>query len=766
MMQSKTQPVGKIILLCVFLISVSLFTYQVTLTRLYSAILFYHYVFLTTSFAILGVGIGSVIAYRHRVKPVKNVNVDTLNPEKLMQHVNKLAFVLSCGFLCVFVLLYVQPFIDQLIIFIVLGIIPFVISGYLFSTLYYARSQVSGKLYFADLIGAGAGSILIILFLDHLGMLRTVVLICLLPLIVAAILPCSSKKLKLVQYIAPVIIAACMFLPLRTVSMIETNFHAVLNNTDKTYGEMQRSGLEPEIVFSRWDSFARTDLIKLRNIPQLQILTIDGSANAPMYEFDGNADDLDHIKPNTGFVPFAIAESNDALIIGAGGGRGVLYALGAGSQNIAAVEINPASIEAVKMFGEFNGFLYERPEVRVFEQDGRNFARTTNERFDVIFLSLVVTNTTQGVGFALSENYIHTVEAMEDYLQLLNDNGRIVFVTHDQTSLLRLATTAIQALVDRGIPLRETPDYIAMFSQITDDGEDNIQMIAPVIVIRNHPFSEEDSRILEQEVFGRNHAPLHIPHRFEWDAFEQVKDGQLTFKELVGSYDERVGPVTDNSPYFFHFEKGIPSVLLIMLVLSFLIALVLAATQLKKKENLRASAYFGLLGMGFMMIQIPLIQMFILYLGHPTLAFSYVLAAMLIGCGIGGFLNSRRIFRNTIGIVYLPPVIMALICLVLLLSLQFLFQSTAGFSNIGKVIVGAVVVTIPSFFIGMPFPRGMTLLGQDNRSDAIPIMWGINGITSVTGSVLSIILSMTFGFSVALLAGIAIYLGVGLFKRV
>jgi len=267
-MQSKTQPVGKIILLCVFLISLSLFSYQVTLTRLYSAILFYHYVFLTTSFAILGVGIGSVIAYRNRVKLMRAIEVDPLRPNSLMMLVKKLTFALSCGFICVFFLIYIQPYIDQLFVFITLGLIPFVISGYLFSTLYCVWSKVSGKLYFADLVGAGAGSILIILLLDHLGMFRTIILICLLPLIVAAVLPCNSKKVRAFQYIAPIILAAVIFLPSHTVSKIETNFHALLSNNGKTYGDMQKSGLDPDIVFSRWDSFARTDLIKLGTIPQ------------------------------------------------------------------------------------------------------------------------------------------------------------------------------------------------------------------------------------------------------------------------------------------------------------------------------------------------------------------------------------------------------------------------------------------------------------------------------------------------------------------
>jgi len=168
-----------------------------------------------------------------------------------------------------------------------------------------------------------------------------------------------------------------------------------------------------------------------------------------------------------------------------------------------------------------------------------------------------------------------------------------------------------------------------------------------------------------------------------------------------------------------------------------------------------------------MMIQIPLIQRFILYLGHPTLAFSYVLAAMLVGCGVGGYFSNRERFRKAImDRVYLPPVAAAVFILIWLLSLSFIFQSTAGLSITGKVIAASVIVAIPGFFMGMPFPRGLALLGDSARNDMIPVMWGINGVMSVTGSVLSIILSMTFGFSAALIAGAAIYIAVGFFKEI
>ena len=757
-----------IILLSLFIISISLFAFQVTLTRLYSAILSYHYVFLTTSLAILGVGVGSILAYWDRSGLKKNIDQDPASPlqlERLMVQVNKWSLILTYAFAAVFILIYIQPFIDSLIVYVILGITPFIVSGYLYALLFKSLPQISGKLYFSDLIGAGAGSIAIVLLLDNLGMFKTAVFICLLPLTVTLILPSISKKQKIIKYAVSVFLAAVLFIPMQFSNSIETNFYALLNNTGKSYGEMQRSGLAPEIIFSRWDSFARTDLIRLGAIPEVKFITIDGAANAPMYVFDGNIESLDVFKMNTGYIPFEIGSSDKTLIIGAGGGRGVLYALAAGSGDITAVEINEASIEAVRMFGDFNGHIFDRPEVRVYAQDGRNFIRTTEERFDLIFLSLVVTNTTQGVGFALSENYIHTVEAMEDYLSSLTYNGRVVFVAHDQNSLIRLTTTAIQALLNRGVLLQDTPDYIATFYQLAEIGG-AVQMVAPVIIVKNEPFIESESEILLREILNIGATPEYIPHLHEQGAISQIKNGQISFDQFIAGFDLRAEPVTDNSPYFFNFERGVPTVLLQILAFGLIGTLLLLVPHLKKRGALKPAIYFGLLGMGFMMIQIPLIQKFILYLGHPTPAFSYTLAAMLIGCGIGGFFSGYKLFKKTLGRIYLPPVMAAAVIFVLLLLLNPIFQMTAGFNIVLKIIIAATIAAIPGFFIGMPFPRGLAILGESNRKDIIPIMWGVNGTMSITGSVVSIILSMTFGFSTALIGGAVIYILIGFFREI
>lgn len=753
---------SKAIFVSVFLISVSLFAYQVALTRIYSAILSYHYVFLTTSFAILGAGAGSIIAYKDRTRLSKIIGFDVeIQSQNIILQLSKWTFALALSFVCVFALIYVQPFIDNLIVYIILGLIPFIISGYLFSMLFKFRHQVSGKMYFADLVGAGGGSIAIVFLLNSLGMFKSALIICLIPLVVAVVLPMQCKALKIARYAITALLIICLFLPMQMVHNIETNFYALLNNSGKSFGEMRRSGLEPEIVFSRWDSFARTDLISIPAIPQLKILTIDGAANAPMYVFDGDLSNMDHFKVNAGYIPFAIDRSDNALVIGAGGGRGVLYALAGGSTDIAAVEINPASILAARTFGDFNGNIFDRPEVQVYAQDGRNFVRTTEQLFDVIFLSLVVTNTTQGVGFALSENYIHTVEAMEDYLGRLSDVGRVAFVTHDHESMIRLTATALEALVNRGVPLQDAPNHIALYHQ-----DLNGQIIAPTIIIKNQPFSESNSLVLLEEIMRIGFDPLHIPIFNEWPPLSTVASGLFMLEQFNDIFEFRATPATDDSPYFFHFERGVPGVLLQILIFSLLGAILLTALNIRKKSSLAPSLYFALLGMGFMMVQIPLIQKFILYLGHPTPAFSYVLAAMLIGCGAGGYFSSRKVFNTTVSWLYIPPIIAAVICIGLIFSLQAVFEATAGLNMLGKMLISSAAVILPGFFMGMPFPRAAAMLGQSERDDMIPLMWGINGVTSVTGSVLSIILSMTFGFTAALMTGAAIYVAIGFFKRV
>ena len=192
--------------------------------------------------------------------------------------------------------------------------------------------------------------------------------------------------------------------------------------------------------------------------------------------------------------------------------------------------------------------------------------------------------------------------------------------------------------------------------------------------------------------------------------------------------------------------------------------MILFAPFALKEGNFKPTIYFGLLGIGFMLIEVPLIQKFTLYLGHPALAFTYVLASLLIGCGIGGYTSNTRLFNRTIKVFYLPPLFVILINLILLWSINTIFSATTAYSLTIRIIIVSVLVMLQGFFMGMPFPRGLKLIGDSQKAEIVPVMWGINGVTSVIGSVLSVILSMSFGFTWALIAGAVVYFIVALYK--
>jgi len=371
-------------LLSIFFISVSLFIYQVVLTRIYSAVLSYHYVFLITSLAIFGLGIGSIFAFKLRENDLRIFSRSIVLKEMLTQgnifnKVNNGSVVLGVSYMFVYSVNYLLHFVNNLLIYIILGTIPFMIGGYLFSTLFTEHPEISGKLYFADLIGSGAGSIAVIFLMNQAGMFRTIVMVSIITFIPFLILTVSARRIKAATLVLPMLLAVLLFTPGQYISSIEENFNGILNNSGKTFGSVQKSGLEPEIVYSNWNAFSRTDVIKLNKKPDEMILTIDGTANAPMYQFDGDVKSLEGYKVDTGFMPFAIGKNEKTLLIGPGGGRDVLYALAGGSKDISAVEINTSSIDAVKAFGGYNGNIYNRPEVKVYGEDGRSFVRKTND---------------------------------------------------------------------------------------------------------------------------------------------------------------------------------------------------------------------------------------------------------------------------------------------------------------------------------------------------------------------------------------------------
>ncbi|MGF7430931.1 hypothetical protein PQV03_09220 [Thermoanaerobacterium thermosaccharolyticum] len=311
------QEKGKSKLLLLFgisFLSISMFIYQVILTRVISAIFTYHYTFIITSFSILGLGIGGIIAYRQ----LKN---NKTNNQFLKDNLIKKIVLMPISYIFVLGLFYILPFSINILVYIIPAMVPFIIGGYILSSIYSEFSDISNKLYFADLIGSGLGSILVLFSLNYLGVIKSIILISIISSIAVIFFVNFLSKKYIIAYAVLGMFVVSIFVPQNYISALEKNFGSIITSKLKTFGSIISSGDKAEIVYTKWNAFSRTDVIRVDNDPNEMIVTIDGTASSPMYKFDGKDGSLDIYKKDVEYLPYTFGKKDNVLIIGPGGGR-------------------------------------------------------------------------------------------------------------------------------------------------------------------------------------------------------------------------------------------------------------------------------------------------------------------------------------------------------------------------------------------------------------------------------------------------------------
>ena len=162
-------------------------------------------------------------------------------------------------------------------------------------------------------------------------------------------------------------------------------------------------------------------------------------------------------------------------------------------------------------------------------------------------------------------------------------------------------------------------------------------------------------------------------------------------------------------------------------------------------------APFGFLGLGFMLVEIPLLQRFILFLGHPAYAMAGVLGALLLFSGLGSALSARvsprRALEGVVGVVVLYG-----------LGMPVLSGPLLGLPFGARVAVTALGLAPLGMAMGMPFPRLLEAL-QEREPALVPWAWGVNGALSVVASILAALMALSWGFRTVLVAGAVAYLG-------
>jgi predicted membrane-bound spermidine synthase len=257
---------------------------------------------------------------------------------------------------------------------------------------------------------------------------------------------------------------------------------------------------------------------------------------------------------------------------------------------------------------------------------------------------------------------------------------------------------------------------------------------------------------------------IYHEHEMLNQALYLMAQGKVTPEELIKTASFETGAVTDDDPFFYKSELGIPSIVVLLLILS-LIAIALAwlimpgytSEQDNPQNDLLFLLLFSLLGIGFMLIEIPLIQKFFLFLGQPVYSMAVLLFSLLIGAGIGSWVGGVFWKERILYKLRLASMVVGILVGTYILFLPYVFTLFMGSPFYSRILISFVLLSPLGFFMGMPFPLGMMLLKEKGLTQYVPRMWGVNGIGSVLGSALAIALAINLGFSYALILGASLY---------
>jgi spermidine synthase len=741
---------------------------ELALTRIFSVTMYYHFAFLAISIALFGLSASGVYVY------VMRRTFDTRSTASLLT-VHSLLFA-AATVLALAALVRIRVGLNyshenlvKMIAIYTLAALPFFSGGAVISLAITRFRKRVNVVYGADLIGAAAGCLLLLPLLNRFGAPGVVLL--------AAVLGGA---------------AALLFSPARTFARTA----ALAALAVGIPGGLQLMGSAPfdvsntkghdedTVLFAKWNSFSRVAVYdrshgdwSLSSLykgekPETRFMDIDSAASTPIVRFDGDLSKVEYLKYELTGLAFHLVKRSpgfSTLVIGPGGGRDLLTALVFGAGRVDGVEVNPIIANDIMLgqFRDFSGSIYQNPKVNVVVDDGRSYIRRSNERYDVIQASLVDTWAATAAGaYTLTENTLYTKEAFEDYYDHLTARG-VLTITRWVFDGLRLVSLAQEACASRGCSAK---DHMAIVQQ------DRVA----TFLLKKTAFTEKDVEQLRATSNGLGFTVLYAPGQTDagndYAKLVLAPDRQAFYD----GYHHDVSPTTDTRPFFFHttkikdqfqtafgrsmlFGNGLSALMTLMaisvtFVTLFVVGpLVLSGSELRGSHWPRWLGYFGMLGAGFMLIEVALLQRFVLLLGHPVYSLTVTLFSVLLGTGVGSLI-SRRISQASLRrIIQLILLAIAGVAILGIVALPPIINAAISASHAQRIALTVLLIAPAGVLMGMPLPAGIRLMTA-NDSALVPWAWGMNGALSVIGATLAVFIAMNWGFSVTLMTGAAIYL--------
>ena len=763
----------------VALVSATLLMTELALTRIFSVIMYYHYAFLAISIALFGLSASGVFAFTLR-RRLERLDTDTL--------LAAASFVYAvCTLVALFLLVrlrigltYSPRNLVLMLTIYALAALPFFTGGLVVTLAISRLSAYVNAVYASDLIGAAAGCLVLIPLLDRVGAPGVVLTAAALALTAAVLFSPSAPRVRIAAT-AVVVIGAAVAGQLSGVTTFDIG-DAKGHVGDRT-------------LFTKWNSFSRIGVYERTHdnwslsetytgpLPRTRYMDIDAAASTPILELSPDLSNVQFLRYELTAVAYRLKPPGfSALVIGPGGGRDLASALVFGAGRVDGVEVNPIIADDVMrgQFEEFSGRIYANPRVRIAVDDGRSFVRGAPDRYDIIQASLVDTWAATAAGaYTLTENTLYTVEAFNDYIDHLTDSG-VLTMTRWVMDGLRLVSLAQEAGEARGWNVAK---HLAIVQY------DRVQ----TFMLKKSEFTPKEIATLRAAAsdlrFNVIYAPTFAGDRTPALPIDWV-DGMATadYPRLIAatdrwqfyeSYKQDIRPTTDDRPFFFHttklqnqfqvafghqmlFGNGLSALMTLIGISAALVALfVIGPLVLSGGPNVRGwfawLLYFGALGAGFMLIEVSVLQRFVLLLGHPVYSLTVTLFSLLLGTGIGAAL-SRRLREQTLArSTTIALAAIAVLALVVTVVVTPLVTWAIPFSRAVRIAIAVATLVPIGVVLGVPMPAGIRLLSA-RAPEMLTWAWGINGALSVVGATLAIFVAMNWGFATTLMAASAVYL--------
>ena len=801
----------------VFIVSLLCISLELFLTRILNLKAWNHVVYIIIPFAILGYGIGANIClvwhdyFLKKWRP-RNLIAFCLILISLFSLASAsilITFPINVDYV-VNILVNLKA-VSMLLLAYSILMLPFIMIGFVVVYMFLTNPSASHKLYFFDLLGAGLGAFLFYPLINSLEVFHSLIFLSLIIFGVAVFLLVASTW----RIVVSLLLLGGWFL---VVTMVPEPAGYTIDRSkgwEWIPGYFKKSHYEQ--VVSRWHPLGRTDIfriihpaavhklyydsigtfeINLEPLPEFSYISTNFLAGAPIYKFSAEG-----LKERNSKVvlfsqamefPYMVSGKDKVLVIGTGGGRDIFMAKTHGVKEIIGAEINPGIYTEMMPGGkyyEYSGGIYKADNTKIDNLDGRQLVkRQPSNSLDLIILNGVDTFSGLSTGaYAYAESYLYTKDALLDYLRVLKPEGLINFnrwfFSYPREDL-RLFAIALEAL--RTLGAENPGDHIILGAH---------QRWA-MMLIKRTPFTAEERKTVLDYFASHDTFYIYPNGRPFSENFQETGDIYNIYLEnfkskresfFLNHYPFDVSVITDDNPFFYKYYKitafnplhvfserhtgtiiFMTQILVLVQAIIFILIFIFLPLLFFKKGGIKILPaelrnwfilFFSCLGTGFMFIEIPLMQRFVLLLGSPIYALSVTLTILLIATGFGSLLlpQMQKLSRDRQDALSIVGFLALLLIVGLAMSGTQSLDPFIGWSLAGRIFIVGLILFPLGICLGAFFPAGLELIGKDYQT-AIPWAWGINSGFSVLGSILAIIFAQFLGFHTILLMAGIIYL--------